>query len=75
MLVHISVNKELRHDSKAMTLLMQQIVDTSEMQGADADRFHKFAVLSGHVDPGKIAEIQALADVTAVESDEQRFPI
>ncbi|MHC4845701.1 MAG: hypothetical protein ACYTCU_06030 [Planctomycetota bacterium] len=75
MLVHISVNTELRHDTKAMTRLMQEIVDTSGMQGVNADRFHKFAVLSGHIDPGRIADIEALEHVTAVEPDTERFPL
>jgi hypothetical protein len=75
MLVHISVNKELRHDTKAMVRLMQEIVDTSGMQGANTERFHKFAVLSGHIDPGRVAEIEALEHVTAVEPDQERFPL
>jgi len=75
MLVHISVNKELRHDRKAMTRLLQDIVDTSGMQGANEERFHKFAVLSGHIAPERIARIEALDHVTAVEPDTERFPL
>ena len=73
MLVHISVNKELRHDERAMSRLLDLIVSTADMQDANEARFRKFAVLSGHVHPDKIAELEQLADVVAVEPDEERF--
>ena len=56
MLVHITVNKELRHDPEAMSRLMDLIVETAGMQDVNTDRFHRFAVLSGDVDPDRIAE-------------------
>jgi len=73
MKVHITVDKELRHDKQAMTRLMDLIVTTSEIQGANSARFLKFAVLSGDIDPKKIAEIEKLGGVIAVEPDEERF--
>ena len=73
MLVHITVNKELRHDPKAMSRLMDLIVETAGMQDVNTDRFHRFAVLSGDVNPDRIAEIQAIDHVLAIEPDQKRY--
>ena len=68
MKVHVTLKPEVRSDSDAKARALRRI-EGAGVRDVNLKRFERYGIITGEVDPAKLAEVQEMDVVKAVEPE------